>query len=475
MANIIKPICMKNFIIFFFLIISTTSYSQKITRGPDVGEIYFLGPTYSSEGLYYSTDFGETATFVDGSMNYISIAADKTKGGIYCTTLPVALYYSNDFGYTNTWEFKYYDDYLSYLIISGTEEGHVFSDCWMHSEDYGSNFTVHSLNGWFGSLKNTTIDLIDENIGYAIVYKFSQADSIYLLRTIDTFENVGLINQWNYHWDDNIKLSAGTIPGELFLLNFTQNNLFLSNNYGDDFIRIDTFNYKDQFYLDMVGGRQTGEIYIMYSFVNMMWQNAHIYIFHSLDYGKTFEVFHPFLKGSEPVLANFSSDTTEGEMPFTVDFCNFSIGDIQQYEWDFENDGNIDSYEQSPVYTYQDTGYYSVKLTVIGSDSSNTFIKEDYIHVYKEVGINENPSKSFRCYPNPASEEVTIDFSKQTLQGKFIIYNSIGKTIRRLKVNPGTNKIIWDTKDNEGANCPPGIYFIKHNKKPYFQKIILTN
>ncbi len=50
---------------------------------------------------------------IDENMDYVSIAADKTKGGIYCTTLPVALYYSNDFGYSDTWEFKYYNDYLS--------------------------------------------------------------------------------------------------------------------------------------------------------------------------------------------------------------------------------------------------------------------------------------------------------------------------------------------------------------------------
>jgi len=86
---------MKNLILFFLLTISISSYPQKITRGPDIGEIYFLGPTNNGEGLYYSTDFGETATFVDGSMNYISIAADKTQGGVYCVTLPEALYYSD--------------------------------------------------------------------------------------------------------------------------------------------------------------------------------------------------------------------------------------------------------------------------------------------------------------------------------------------------------------------------------------------
>jgi len=95
---------MKKILLIPILLFSLNIFAQKITRGPDVGEIYFLGPTNNGEGLYYSTDFGETATFVDGNMNFISIAADKTKGGVYCVTLPEALYYSDGFGYTGTWD-----------------------------------------------------------------------------------------------------------------------------------------------------------------------------------------------------------------------------------------------------------------------------------------------------------------------------------------------------------------------------------
>jgi PKD repeat protein len=465
---------MKNFILFLLLIISIVSFSQKITRGPDIGEIYFLGPTYSGKGLYYSDDFGETATFVDGNMNYISIAAEKTKGGIYCVKLPTALYYSDNFGYLNTWEFKFYNDYLSDKIVSGVIEGHIFSDCWMHSENYGSNFIVHSLNGWFGSLINVAIDITNENIGYALVYKMTQADSLYLLQTVDTFENVGLIKQWNYHWDDNIKLSGGSLSGELFLLNFTQNNLFLSQDCGEDFIGIDTFNFSDHYYLDMVGGRQTGEIYILYSFVNMLWQNAHVYVYHSLDYGKTFEVFHPFAKGNEPVLANFSADTTEGEMPFTVEFCNFSIGDIQQYEWDFDNDGIIDSYDEAPTWIYQDTGYYSVKLTITGTDSTNSFLKENYIHVQKATGFEEYTGPGINCYPNPFSNGIHFDFLHYQKHGLITIYDITGQQITTLNKPIGINKIVWDGKGKNGYKIKPGVYYAKFDNNTFFQKLILT-
>lgn len=79
----------------------------------------------------------------------------------------------------------------------------------------------------------------------------------------------------------------------------------------------------------------------------------------------------------------------------TVDFINFSIGEIQQYEWDFENDGIIDSWEQFPTFTYSDTGYYSVSLRITGPDSSNTFVKENYIHVQQTTGLNEIEQSAF--------------------------------------------------------------------------------
>ncbi len=116
---------MRRYLHFLFSALVVSGFAQEITRGPDIGEIYFLGPTNNGEGLYYSTDFGETATVVDQSMNYISIAADKMKGGIYCITLPVALHFSNEYGYTNTWEVKS-SELSSNLLISGIIQGHVF-------------------------------------------------------------------------------------------------------------------------------------------------------------------------------------------------------------------------------------------------------------------------------------------------------------------------------------------------------------
>lgn len=191
--------------------------------------------------------------------------------------------------------------------------------------------------------------------------------------------------------------------------NYLQNLLIYSNDFGLSFNIIDELNLINDYSLDMTGGRQEGELYILYNFVNLMWLNAHTYIFHSTDYGKTFEVFHPFSKGNEPVLANFATVEKEVLLTTPVEFSNFSIGNILEYQWDFENDGIIDSYEEFPTHIYQDTGYYSVKLSVVGQDSTNSFIKENYIHVIDT--ITNSPELNYQTAnisPNPFNEKISI-------------------------------------------------------------------
>ncbi|MBC8486405.1 MAG: hypothetical protein H8D45_10240 [Bacteroidetes bacterium] len=96
---------MKNLVLILLLLSSIVSFSQKISRGPDIGEIYFLGPTHTTDGLYYSIDFGVTAVCMDSIKNIITIAADITPGGIYCYTYPISLYYSTNYGNAYSWEF----------------------------------------------------------------------------------------------------------------------------------------------------------------------------------------------------------------------------------------------------------------------------------------------------------------------------------------------------------------------------------
>jgi len=82
-----------------------------------------------------------------------------------------------------------------------------------------------------------------------------------------------------------------------------------------------------------------------------------------------------------PVEAEFSADPLNGTVPLEVQFTDASIGDITGWEWDFENDGIIDSNEQNPLFTYSEIGIYSVSLTVTDGMTTDTETKVDYIEV----------------------------------------------------------------------------------------------
>jgi len=460
---------MKNFtLLAVLLLLAICSFAQKITRGPDIGEIYFLGPTYTGTGgLYYSTDFGETATCVD-SINFItSITADKTPGSIYSVTMPVNLYYSDNYGYANSWIYRTseFDD----NIKSGSSDGFIFSGCVLHSEDYGVNFSYHSLNGFFGNPKNNAIDNVDVNIGYVMVNKLTVADTLYLLRTYDKFENLELIQKLHFPNGEITYISRGSNTGELLLYYKLSNILNFSNDFAETFNVVENFNFHSYYSLGIIGGRQTGEVYILYNFVNLMWQNAHTYIYHSMDYGKSFEVLHPFSKGNEPIVANFSTVDKEVHIITPVEFSNFSIGDIQEYQWDFENDGVIDSYEETPTYIYQDTGWYSVKLSIVGADSINSFIKENYIHIIDTTtSIDKELQQDFSIYPNPFKDKIYILFNDLPFSYSISIYNLKGEKVLET-YNQSDKSFAINTS---GLNSGVYILNIINQKKSISYKII---
>ena len=91
--------------------------------------------------------------------------------------------------------------------------------------------------------------------------------------------------------------------------------------------------------------------------------------------------------------ADFEASPTQGKAPLTVNFIDKSRGNITQWQWDFDNDGTVDSTQQNPTYTYSDPGWYTVKLTVTSSRGSDSCVKEMYIlvvrsGVYYVDGVN---------------------------------------------------------------------------------------
>lgn len=82
-----------------------------------------------------------------------------------------------------------------------------------------------------------------------------------------------------------------------------------------------------------------------------------------------------------PPIANFIVNNTEGVLPFNVQFNDTSTSSITSWEWDFDNNGIVDSTIQNPNFTYTTAGNYSVRLHVAGPGGSDETVKINYITV----------------------------------------------------------------------------------------------
>jgi len=84
------------------------------------------------------------------------------------------------------------------------------------------------------------------------------------------------------------------------------------------------------------------------------------------------------------VTANFTAAPVDGTATLTVNFTDTSTGLPTTWQWDFTNDGTVDSTVQNPSHTYEVPGTYTVKLTASNNAFSDSEIKTNYIQVYPD-------------------------------------------------------------------------------------------
>ena len=160
-----------------------------------------------------------------------------------------------------------------------------------------------------------------------------------------------------------------------------------------------------------------------------------------------------------PPEANFSVDTTTGYSPLNVTFSDQSLGNITFWEWDFQNDGVVDSYEQNPIYTYYQAGSYDVKLWVSDGTYSDSLIIINYISVTPPVANFTANTTTGYCPLNVTFSDQSLgnitswewDFDSDGtidsyLQNPDFIYSEIGIYTVSLTVSDGFNT---DTKVEE--------------------------
>ncbi|WP_449405392.1 PKD domain-containing protein [Methanolacinia paynteri] len=144
--------------------------------------------------------------------------------------------------------------------------------------------------------------------------------------------------------------------------------------------------------------------------------------------------------------AAFTATPTSGKAPLTVQFTDNSVHSPASYEWDFDNDGNIDSTEENPSYVYTTAGTYSVNLTVKNENGEDSEVKSGYITV-TSGGSTTGSDLSLTGSVVPVPNKVVFAWEPNTVYIENIL-NSGTEDLTNIKVSLYAN----DVSDTEPVN-----------------------
>ena len=108
----------------------------------------------------------------------------------------------------------------------------------------------------------------------------------------------------------------------------------------------------------------------------------------------------------EEGVTDFSATPSNGDAPLTVSFSDQSTNNPTSWQWDF-GDGNTSS-EQNPSHTYNNTGAFSVALTVTNAFGTFTETKDGFIVV-------SIPVANFSCNATGGTASLTVDFKDESI------------------------------------------------------------
>ncbi len=145
----------------------------------------------------------------------------------------------------------------------------------------------------------------------------------------------------------------------------------------------------------------------------------------------------------EPILffPDFNSDINYGLVPLTVQFTDLSEGDILNWEWDFNDDGIIDSYEENPQFTFTETGRYTVRLTISDGIHYLTRTKYNYIEAADEYNYYEEKFRFNKINPDDIMSSLQVlDLDNDGIKEIYVSFvNTDDEFCRVLGINNNGN------------------------------------
>ncbi len=162
-----------------------------------------------------------------------------------------------------------------------------------------------------------------------------------------------------------------------------------------------------------------------------------------------------FIAQNDPPIADFTATPMVGNIPLNVNFTNTSNGGIS-FEWDFGN-GEVelvnDFSDQSTVYTEE--GEYTVLLTVIDGECTDTISK--VIVVTDLLAVEYDMPNIFTPNGDGINDVFTIN-AVNALSLEMVILSRWGNVV----FESNSVNAAWNGKvNNDGGDCSEGTYFYK--------------
>ena len=106
-------------------------------------------------------------------------------------------------------------------------------------------------------------------------------------------------------------------------------------------------------------------------------------------------------------IADFTADITAVRTGGAVTFVNLSEN-ATSYYWSFQGGEPAASQEENPTVVYENAGVYNVILFATNGASTDMEVKEGFITVTDDTGIDMTDENSIEIYPNPAMSTVNV-------------------------------------------------------------------
>ncbi len=123
--------------------------------------------------------------------------------------------------------------------------------------------------------------------------------------------------------------------------------------------------------------------------------------------------------------ADFTAEITTVQIGEPVTFVNLSEN-ATSYYWSFQGGEPSASQEENPIVVYENAGVYNVILFATNGASTDMEVKEGFITVTDDTGIDMTDENSIEIYPNPAMS--TINVSAEGMQ-RISIFDITGRVV----------------------------------------------